>query len=196
VSGAFAANRRNQIAKLQTMIDYRTPPLGYLVRVPQESLDSSLDAYARDRAEDAARFLSFERIGHVVSSQNAAALETAEIIDNAGGNGERFEYGDPLSVELVAAYLKAVEKEPYVHSEPYVLVCDQALIAATVERLTGASVCGEIVAPGGIISVHREEEKIVVRARHMVLDFSFTDFVETVSSSAASVSSVVENAGS
>jgi phosphohistidine phosphatase SixA len=157
------------------MIDYRTPPLGYLVRVPQESLDSSLDASARSRAEDAARFLSFERIGHVVSSQNAAALETAEIIDNAGGNGERFEYGDPLSVELVTAYLKAND------GDPYVLVCDQALIQATIARMTGASVCGEIVAPGGIISVHRDEGKIVVRARHMVLDFKFTDFVETVS---------------
>jgi hypothetical protein len=155
------------------MIDYRQPPLGYLVRVPQESLDSSLDASARIRAEEAARFLSFERIGHVVSSRNAAALETAQIIDTTCGNGDVFEYTD-LSGELVAAYLTARDEDPYV------LICDQAVIVAAVAKLTGANVCGEIVAPGGIISVHRQDEKIVVIARTMVLDFSFTDFVEAI----------------
>jgi hypothetical protein len=167
------------------MIDYRTPPLGYLVRVPQESLDSSLDESARARAEDAARFLSFEHIGGVASSGLPASVETAEIVLNGcmeGGFVQGLsERGD---AEVICGYLLNTR-------EPFVLVLGDREIRAAVERLTGASVCGEIVAPGGIISVHRVEEQIVARARHMVLDFTFTDFVDSVSS----VPSVVENAG-
>jgi hypothetical protein len=164
------------------MIDYRTPPLGYLVRVPQESLDSSLDESARARAEDAARFLSFEKIGMVISTPHAAAIETAEILCN-DCNG----LGPETDAHLEDG---AVIRGYLVHGFPSVIITTQKGIAAAVEELT-ANVCGEIVAAGGIISVHREEEKIVVRARHMVLDFTFTDFVDSVSS----VSSVVENAG-
>jgi phosphohistidine phosphatase SixA len=158
------------------MIDYRTPPLGYLVRVPQESVDSPLDASARARAEEAARFLSYQMFGRVISSRDIAALETAEIIDLARGTGERMEWDDeyPVTAEIAVLYLK--------HDDCCVLICTGQEISAIIERLTGANVCGEIVAPGGIISIHREEEKIVVRARHMVLDFKFTDSVEAVTS--------------
>jgi hypothetical protein len=160
------------------MIDYRTPPLGYLVRVPQESLDSSLDESARARAEDAARFLSFERIGMVISTPHAAAIETAEQIFNFL-NGTCFSTPQAIDDDpaTICAFLTALDM-------PCVLICEHTAIAAAISKLTRASVCGEIVAPGGVISVHRVEGKIVVRARHMVLDFKFTDFVETVSAGA------------
>jgi hypothetical protein len=166
------------------MIDYRTPPLGYLVRVPQESLDSSLDASARARAEDAARFLSFERIGGVASSGLPASVETAEIVLNGCMEGG-FVQGlrEREDAEVICGYLLNTR-------EPFVLVLRDREIRAAVERLTGANVCGEIVAPGGIISVHRVSEipsgsegslsQSRVIARHMILDFSFTDFVQSV----------------
>jgi hypothetical protein len=166
------------------MIDYRTPPLGYLVRIPQESVDSPLDEAARARAEDAARFLSFENIGGVASCELPAALEMAEIVVTSIGHDIVHGLSWMEQPEVICGYLLNA-------CPPFVLVLSDREIRAAVERLIGANVCGEIVAPGGIISVHRDEEKIVVRARHMVLDFTFTDFVDSVSS----VSSVVENAG-
>jgi hypothetical protein len=168
------------------MIDYRTPPLGYLVRVPQESLDSSLDESARSRAEDAARFLSFERMQHVISSAHCAAYETAEMIFISCAVDSQ-DVNDFLDADSVLGYFSLKTHL----DKALVLVLDQNVIQAVVARMTGADVCGEIVAPGGVIPVHRVEGKIVIRARHMVLDFTFTDFVDSVSS----VTSVVENAG-
>lgn len=154
------------------MVDYRQPPLGYLVRVPQENLDSPLDESARSRAEEAARFLSFQRIGMIVSSKHAAAIETAEIIFQCCGGtfdpltDERLE--DP---EQICGYL--------VHGFPTVVVTTQKGIQGAILPLQpGANVCGEIVGPGGIISAHRVGDEILVRARTMILDFNFTDFVE------------------
>lgn len=166
------------------MIDYRTPPLGYLVRVPQESLDSSLDESARARAEDAARFLSFERIGMVVASHRVAAIETADII--LSGDAADQDIQDLDSGEVIEAYLSiTLPTRPM----SYVFIAGQQAIAAAISKLTGANVCGEIVAPGGIISIHRSPvpsgsegtlSQFRVIARHMILDFSFTDFVQSV----------------
>jgi hypothetical protein len=167
-------------------IDYCQPPLGYLVRVPQENLDSPLDASARARAEEAARFLSFERIGGVASCDLPAAFETAEIIMNSIGHEIIHGLGYMEHAEVICSYLTTF-------GGPSVLVLTDREIRATIERLTlphqansglagdlVANVCAELVAPGGIISVHREDGKMVVRARHMVLDFKFTDLVELV----------------
>jgi hypothetical protein len=158
------------------MIDYRTPPLGYLVRIPQESIDSPLDASARLRAEDAARFLSFEKFGMVCSCHHVAAVETAEIIAQSCAAEEPHIDGSLIEPWTIQSYLSFKALNGF----PHVLVCAPDSINAAIARMTGASVCGGIVAPGGIISIHRDEGKIVARARHM-LDFKFTDFVESVS---------------
>lgn len=169
------------------MIDYCQPPLGYLVRVPQESLDSSLDTSARARAEEAARFLSFERIGQIVSVNWPAAIEAAEIISNGCSIGGEPAIDERLDdAEAVCGYLTAISSylaSAYLEhiSGPCVLVIADREIRATAQKLCPANVCGEIVAPGGIISIHRHDDMLIARARHMILDFSFTDFVETVS---------------
>jgi hypothetical protein len=156
------------------MIDYRTPPLGYLVRVPQESLDSSLDESARSRAEDAARFLSFEWIGNIATSTRTAMVETAEIIHAAMGTEGSWDLGEYVDPEVVCSYMRY-------GGPPCILVLSDKDIQASIASMTGADVCGEIVAPGGIISIHRQDDTLIARARHMVLDFSFTDFVEAAS---------------
>jgi hypothetical protein len=159
------------------VIDYTKPALGYLVRSASNNLDSPLDAGARARAEEAARFLSYERIGGVASSGLPASFETASILLDALG----MEYVQGLSeleaAEVICNYLLKFDA-------PFVLVLRDREIRAAIERLT-ANVCAEeIVAPGGIISVHRIAAEggcgphVVVQARTMVLNFSFTDFVE------------------
>jgi phosphohistidine phosphatase SixA len=157
------------------MIDYNKPPLGYLVRAASSDLDSPLDLSGRERAEAAAQFLSFEKIGQIVSTAHAAAIETAEIIfqDCVTANhcpeaDERLE--DP---DQICGYM--------IHGFPSVVITTQKGIQAAIARLMpGANVCQEIVAPGGVISIHRVDGKILVRARTMILDFTFTEFVEAV----------------
>ncbi|SRR5258707_3872369 len=169
------------------MIDYCQPPLGYLVRIPQESLDSALDGGARSRAEDAARFLSYERIGPVVSSHQAAAVETAEIIVAACSSSPAGPEIDEMLEESIYSYFA----QPGATAAPCVLVCDPAEIRAMVSWIRpDANVCAEIVAPGGILSVHRVAAeggcgpRLEIRARHMVLDFAFAEFVEMVAEAA------------
>lgn len=156
------------------MIDYNKPPLGYLVRAASSDLDSPLDLSGRERAEAAAQFLSFERIGGVASCALTASLETAEIILNACGQDQGYIQGlsEYESPEVICAYLLDA---PY----PFVLVLRDREIQAAIARLMpGANVCKEIVGPGGVISVHRVEEKILVRARTMILDFTFAECSE------------------
>src|SRR5689334_8868655 len=103
------------------MIDYTQPPLGYLVRVPQadQELDAPLDAGARARAEEAARFLSFTPIGQIVSSGSPGAIWAAQIICDACVTEYQPEV-DLLLKETIPAYLGLVL--------PCVLVCRQAEI--------------------------------------------------------------------
>lgn len=168
------------------MIDYNKPPLGYLVRAASSDLDSPLDLSGRERAEAAAQFLSYERIGLIVSMDHAAAIETAEIIaQNCGASSpatdERLDHA-----AVICGYLLAIEQEQnktaWLETQqlPCVLVLSEPSISQAVQLLCAANVCKEIVGPGGIISVHRVDEKIVIRARTMILDFSFTECAECV----------------
>lgn len=157
------------------MVDYRQPPLGYLVRAPQENLDSPLDESARDRAEEAARFLSFERIGGVASCDLSACIETALILLGSFCPGQECVQGlkQLEHSEVICSYLMNAR-------EPLVLVLADREIREAVQRLCPANVCGEfvtreIVGPGGIVSVHRGEGFIKVVARTMILDFGWAE---------------------
>lgn len=158
------------------MIDYLQPPLGYLLRLPcgDHAADSPLDEPARDRAEQAAAFLRFERIGQIFHAQSLAAYQTAEIVWHSCSWDftDSFARGD---AETFCAWLLNPDR-----GRPGVLVSTQREIETALIALRAADVCGEIVAPGGVISLHRVEDKIVPRARHMIIDFSFTDLEKTV----------------
>src|SRR5882672_10440224 len=128
------------------MIDYAKPALGYLVRAASSNLDSPLDAGGRARAEEAARFLSYERLGSVVSSHQPAAVDTAGIIFAA--------FGDRYDAIVIDERLGQNIDGWLTGEAPCVLVCGPLELKAAVETLT-ANVCAdEIVAPGGIVSVH------------------------------------------
>jgi hypothetical protein len=170
------------------MIDYLQPPLGYLLRLPcgDHAADSPLDEPARDRAEQAAAFLRFERIGQIFHAQSLGAYQTAEIVWHSCSWDftDSFSCGD---AETFCAWLLNPDR-----GRPGVFIGSQDQKTAVMQRLgislanqpgdpTGANVCdGEIVAPGGVISLHRDGEKIVPRARHMIIDFSFTDLGKAV----------------
>lgn len=178
------------------MVDYTAHALGYLVRMPQEDAEDPLTEDSRVLAEEAARFLDFMRIHMVVSSGRHAAVETGDLIfwncAPALSNVTDRNLEDPATI---VSYLKAsVSKD---RGLPCVLVLRQQDIAAALARLgvpsaddsqPGSLERGsfELVAPGGVISVHEEQDgKIIVRARTMVLDYKFTDFVEIVANAAA-----------
>lgn len=162
-------------------IDYLMPPLAYLVRipVPDAAADSPLEEAARGRADDAARWLSFQPVAVVVCSPGEAAEQTAEILQHSNQTAEKIV--DNQLAESLLGYIQ--------DRGPHALVLrQQELEAALALLLPGrANVCGseagtELVAPSGIISIHQQGDELRVIARTRVLDFSFTDFVETVSS--------------
>lgn len=175
-------------AEPKEKIDYLQPPLAYLVRipVPDAEADSPLGEAARGRAEDAARWLSFQPIAVVVCGPNAAADETAEIMLHGG------HIVDKISEAQLGTSLMAFIKD----RGPHALVLRQQEIEAALEglgvqstqvllrRLASANVCAEvskeIVAPGGVITIHEMADGFIARARTRILDFSFTDFVHTV----------------
>jgi hypothetical protein len=173
------------------MVDYLQPPLGYLLRIPSgdHAADSPLDEPARARAEEAAAFLRYERIGRIYAEPRAAAVEAGQIawLSCSRDFGDCVYAGDP---ESFVAWLKDSDR-----GLPAVLVATETWIEAALKIMLGASVCAgeivqpqqanpglagvpEIVAPGGIISIHRDGEGVALRARHMILDFAFTDFVK------------------
>ena len=184
------------------MIDYLQPPLGYLLRIPcgDHAANSPLDEPARDRAEQAAAFLRFERIGRICETNRPAARETAQIV---------WLSCTPDFTDYIYASAGVDEFCDFLLNEdrglPCVLVAAQREIEAALQRLgispanqpgdpESANVCGEgavsnqqsalgqseIVAPGGIISLHQADTGIIARARHMVLDFRFTDLEKAV----------------
>lgn len=159
-------------AEPKEKIDYLQPPLAYLVRipVPDAEADSPLGEAARGRAEDAARWLSFQPVALIVCSPGQAAEQTAEIL----------RHGIYMSEKIVDAQLGPSLLAYIRNPGPHVLVLRQQEIESLL--LPSANVCSgrELVAPGGILSVHQTEGLRVI-ARTRVLDFSFTDFVETVS---------------
>ncbi|HEX3091229.1 MAG TPA: hypothetical protein VHW72_01335 [Candidatus Angelobacter sp.] len=169
-------------------INYLQPPLGYLVRIPvgDHASDSPLDEPARDRAEQAAAFLRFERIGQIYSVDRPAARDTAEIVWHSCSP----DFTDSTCIGVAEIFCEWLLNQD--RRLPGVFVADYAELGLVMSRLgislanqpgdpTGANVCGELVAPGGIISIHRDDEgKIVLRARHMVLDFTFTDLEKAV----------------
>lgn len=160
------------------MIDYLQPPFGYLLRIPcgDDAADTPLDEPARDRAEQAAAFLRYERIGRIYETNSNAARETSMAVWlSCSPDFTDYIYSD-LGPDNFCKFLLDPDR-----GLPCVLVSTQREIEAALKSLIpGANVCGELVAPGGIISLHRSEEKIVPRARHMILDFSFTDLERTV----------------
>lgn len=164
------------------MIDYTQPPIAYLVRVPQADELSLLYGTAPRLADDVARFLSYEEIGPIVASGSPAALETAEVIYAAVHSTYAGVELDDRLEETIAAYLKGREPGP-----PAVLVCDLAALKA---GLRAASVCDgeeELVAPGGIVSIHRDpggSPGLVAIARHMILNWKFSDLVAMVADEA------------
>lgn len=160
------------------MIDYSQPPVAYLVRVPLADQDSLTDA-GRRQAEEAARFLGYEEIGPVVCSGPVpAAVEAADIIfTNVKTSFSGFEIDWHLA-ETVGAYIRNRGAGP-----PTVLVCDlpalrAGLRAAGVDKGRGDQSEAEIIAPGGIVSIHRGADgKLTAVARTMILDFSFQEFL-------------------
>jgi hypothetical protein len=164
-------------------IDYLLPPLGYLVRIPvgDHAADSPLDEPARDRAEQAAAFLRFERIGQIFTIDRPAARETAEIVWHSCS----WDFTDAIAAGGTESFCKFLLDPD--RGLPCVLVATQQEIEYAVTGLGIANVCaGELVAPGGIISLHAiagegaHGPQIQIRARHMVLDFSFTDLEKAV----------------
>ena len=167
-------------------IDYLQPPLGYLLRIPcgDHAVDSPLDESAKARAEEAAAFLRFERIGRIYSVDRQAARDTAETVWLTCSP----DFTDWLhagTAEIFCEWLLDQDR-----GLPGVFIADYAELGLVMSRLgislanqpgdpTGANVC-ELIAPGGIISIHRDGEQIAVRARTMVLDFAFTDLVRTI----------------
>jgi hypothetical protein len=175
------------------MINYLQPPLGYLVRIPcgDDAADSPLDEPARDRAEQAAAFFRFERIGQIFTADQPAARDAAEIVWQSCS----WDFTDALCAGGAESFYEFLLDPD--RGLPCVLVATQREIESALQRLgvslanqpgdaPGASACGEIVAPGGIISLHGIAgegacgPQIQVRARTMVLDFEFTDFVKSV----------------
>lgn len=170
------------------MIDYTQPPIAYLVRVPQQDELSLLYGTALARADDVARFLSYEEIGPVVCSAAIAAVETAEAIFSmccARAQRGASPEVDEILHETIGAYLRHREPGP-----PAVLVCDEKALRA---GLAVANVCDgeeELVAPGGIVSIHRDPRSaaeggcgpnsLVAIARHMILNWKFSDLVAMV----------------
>ena len=168
-------------------VDYLQAPLGYLLRIPcgDHAVDSPLDEPARDRAEQAAAFLRFERIGRIFKTNCNAAQDTAQIVWlSCTQDFTDYIYG-ALGVDDFCTFALNEDR-----GLPCVLVATQHEIETALERLgvslanqpgdPDANVCKEIVAPGGIISVHRCDSGLAVRARHMVIDFRFTDFEKAV----------------
>jgi hypothetical protein len=147
------------------------------VRIPvgDHAADSPLDEPSRDRAEQAAAFLRFERIGRIFTVDRPAARETAEIVWHSCTPDftDCFYTG---VAEIFCEWLLNPDR-----GLPGVFVSEYAEALHVAARI-GANVCGgEIVAPGGIISIHRDsEDKIALRARHMILDFAFTDLEKAV----------------
>jgi hypothetical protein len=168
-------------------INYLQPPLGYLLRLPcgDDAADSPLDEPARDRAEQAAAFLRYERIGQIFTADRQASRQTAEILWLATS----WDFTDQvIALEHMLAFTEALRINAGL---PCVLVATQQEIeSALTSLIPGANVCGEHVAPGGIISLHRaelsdplhphKETVILPRARHMIMDFSFTDLEKAV----------------
>jgi hypothetical protein len=163
-------------------IDYLQPPLGYLLRIPvgDHAADSPLDEPARDRAEQAAAFLRFERIGQIFTASQRAAREAAEIVWLSCS----WDFTDAMCGGGAESFCKFLLDPD--RGLPCVLVATQREIESALTGLGVANVCGEIVAPGGVISIHQSAgegacgPQIQVRARHMVLDFSFTDLEKAV----------------
>lgn len=164
------------------MIDYLQPPLGYLLRIPcgDSAAESLLDEPARDRAERAAAFLRFERIGQILALPLSAAHETAQIVW-LGCSPDFYDQVDAGVTETFLELLKNPDR-----GLPCVFVVTQGELQLVLKSLgvsqanqPGDADANEIVAPGGIISIHRGDAgEIAVRARHMIMDFSFTDFVK------------------
>lgn len=157
------------------MIDYTQAPIAYLVRVSQADELSLLYGTAPARAEEAARFLSYEAIGPIVSSPGPAAVETAETIFGAVTSTHAGIEVDDRLAESIATYLCHREAGP-----PCVLVCDLPALRAA---LHAANVCDgeeDLVAPGGIVSIHRDPAGapgLVAIARHMIMNWKFADLV-------------------
>lgn len=173
------------------MIDYTQPALGYLLRIPCSDVaaDSPLDEPARARAEMAAEFLSFERIGPIAAADHPAARETAECVRAACSPGSMEEAILYATEDLQAVCSWLVDP---LRGLPCVVVATgcgiETMLGSLLQTFAEApSPQGEkeVVGPGGLISLHRDPETsaIVVRARTMVLNFAFADFVEAVNAS-------------
>jgi hypothetical protein len=176
----------------QNKIDYLQPPLAYLVRIPVPDADagSPLDEGARGRAEDAARWLNFQPVNVVVCSPGEAAEETAEILHHGNYTSEKIV--DAQLAESLLGYIKDRGPHALVLRQQEIRAALASLGVSSLQKMSNrdaqvlteeaaANVCAEPVAPGGIISIHQQGEGLRAIARMRVLDFSFTDFVETVS---------------
>jgi hypothetical protein len=166
-------------------IDYLQPPLGYLLRIPcgDHAVDSPLDESAKARAEEAAAFLRFERIGRIYSVDRQAARDTAETVWLSCSPGFT-DYICAGTAEIFCEWLLDQDR-----GLPGVFVADYAEMGLVMARLGVANVCAEeIVEPGGVISLHAHvaqppsagDTQVIARARTMVLDFTFTDLVRTI----------------
>lgn len=181
------------------MIENIHPPIGYIVRLAQTDdraiyPDSPLDAVGEAQAEEAGRFLSYERIGKIVSSNNCAAVRMAEIIgyscsgidiytgveiDNCFGpvgiDGESLNQYR-LRQETILSYLAQPEM-----CLPCVLISYQNAIDALCAYLYPER-DSEIVEAGGIISIHKSEvsDMMILQARSRVIDFTFNEYFEAI----------------
>lgn len=164
------------------MIDYTLPPIAYLVRMPPEDAESALSVpRGWELAEEVARFLSYEEIGPIVSAQVEAAERTAQIIFDGVTSTHSGVEVDAKLEQTIGVYLREREAGP-----PAVLVCDlpalrAGLVAANV-RIGSGHEDDNLVAPGGIVSIHRdprapEEFRLAAIARHMILNWKFCDLV-------------------
>ena len=134
--------------------DYRQP-LGYLVRVAQ----------TQEQAEEAARFLSYEQIGQIIASPDAAAEAMAEIILNACNSSfAGFETEDVLKPVSAADESLFVNR---LRRETILAYLTQPQMGPTI--FIGHDV--PHVSPGGILAVYRERDEFLFFPRTMIENY-------------------------
>lgn len=166
------------------MDNYLQRPVAYLLRVgtAEENhnfTDPPLSSKGVEEVEAAAYFLSYERLGKVVTSDLSSAVATAEIIWNTGicsrpailpgfrptesvPDESREQYRLRLSVifgSLVQPKMRL----------PVVFVCYPSQISMICDLISPGIPAGDVVAPGGIIAIYHDGNKFEMDPRMGVI---------------------------